>query len=257
MVTYSTNNTKSSFTISIAVYPLPYFPMDSGGRGGANNLRYHRKQPYSDRILGVLSTVNLLSQPSTSTSVAGDELTEHDIFDVSSNVVLKSTVSTSISPKANLHRSPNHRNSNHKHYGFGILAALPESEAHAQAALLSVSSSSSSSSTSSARLIPTIPKRLPVDRVRYLQSAPVNVPVMSAAAAAKRISLHFDDVDDNEEDGGGEMLPPHEFVASKQTAIMVSSVFEGAGRKLKGRDLRQVRDSIWQKTVKEEKKRTS
>ncbi|KAF6145384.1 hypothetical protein GIB67_036895 [Kingdonia uniflora] len=36
------------------------------------------------------------------------------------------------------------------------------------------------------------------------------------------------------------MLPPHENVAK--------SMFEGVGRTLKGRDLRQVRNAIWHKT---------
>ncbi|XP_049412147.1 uncharacterized protein LOC125875109 [Solanum stenotomum] len=217
--------------------------MDSGG-GGPNNSRYQRKLPSSDRLLGIFSTAHSQSQPSistyASTSAAEVELSEHDIFDASSDAIHHSTPSTSTSPNANYHRSPNHL-SHHKH--FGILAALPESESHAQA-LLSVSSSSSSSSTSSARLIPTIPKRPPVDRVKYLQSAPVNVPVMSAAA--RRRGRHFDDVDDDVD--GGKMLPPHEIVASRKTPILASSVVEGAGRKLKGRDLRQVRDAILQKT---------
>lgn len=73
----------------------------------------------------------------------------------------------------------------------------------------------------------------------------MNVPVISAAAAIRR-GRHFDDVDDDLD--GGEILPPHEFVASRQAPILASSVVEGAGRKLKGRDLRQVRDAIFQKT---------
>nr|XP_009774950.1 PREDICTED: uncharacterized protein LOC104224922 [Nicotiana sylvestris] len=228
--------------------------MDSGRGGGANNYRYLRKPPSPDRLLGIFATARSLSQPSTSsstspsTSAAGDELSEHDIFDapsdVSSEGIHHSVPSTSTSPNPNHNRSPNHR-SHHKH--FGILAALPESESDAPA-LLSVSSSSSSS-TSSARLIPTIPKRPPsVDRIKYLQSAPVNVPVVSAAGG--RRGRHFDDIDDDEDDDvdNGEMLPPHELVASRQTPILASSVLEGAGRKLKGRDLRQVRNAIWRKT---------
>nr|XP_033511892.1 ubiquitin carboxyl-terminal hydrolase 36-like isoform X1 [Nicotiana tomentosiformis] len=223
--------------------------MDSGRRGGVNNYRYLRKPPYSDRLLGIFSTAHSLSQPSTSTSTypstsaAGDELSEHDIFDVSSDAIHHSIPSTSTSPNTNHHRS------HQKH--FGILAALPESESHAPA-LLSVSSSSSSSSTSSARLIPTIPKRPPsVDRVKYLQSAPVNVPVISAVGGQR--GRHFDDVDDDDDDDdddvdNSEILPPHELVASRQTPILASSVLEGTGRKLKGRDLRQVRNAIWRKT---------
>ncbi|XP_059300342.1 protein S40-7-like [Lycium ferocissimum] len=197
--------------------------MDSGNGAAANNSRYHRKPPYSDRLLRIFST----AQPSTT---AGDELSEHDIFDALSD---SNIPSTSTSPNANHHRShPRH---------FGILAALPESHAPG---LLSVSSSSTSSA---ARLIPTIPKRPPVvDRVKYLQSAPVNVPVKSTA----RRGRHFDDDDDEVEGGDHEMLvPPHEFVASRQqTPVLACSVFEGVGRKLKGRDLRQVRNTIWNKT---------
>ncbi|CAN4099005.1 unnamed protein product [Withania somnifera] len=219
--------------------------MDSGGCAGANNSRYRRQPLSSDRLLVVFYTALSLSQPSTSTSAstsaaAGDELSEHDIFDTPLDAFHHPTSSTSTSPNANYHRSANHR-SHHKH--FGILAALPESESHAHS-LLSVSSSSSSYSTSSARFIPTIPKRSSLDRVKYLQSAPVNVPVISAAAEVGRIG-HFDDVDDVD---GGEMLPPHEFVASRHSPILAFSVVEGAGRKLKGRDLRQVRNAIWQKT---------
>ncbi|KAL3367070.1 hypothetical protein AABB24_011668 [Solanum stoloniferum] len=112
--------------------------MDSGG-GGPNNSRYQRKLPSSDRLLGIFSTAHSQSQPSistsASTSAAEVELSEHDIFDASSDAIHHSTPSTSTSPNANYHRSPNHL-SHHKH--FGILAALPESESHAQA-LLSVS----------------------------------------------------------------------------------------------------------------------
>ncbi|XP_060173471.1 protein S40-7-like [Lycium barbarum] len=203
--------------------------MDSGNGAATNNSRYHRKPQYSDGLLRILST----AQPSTSTSTAGDELSEHDIFDALSD---SSIPSTSTSPNANHHRS------HHRH--FGILAALPESHAPG---LLSVSSSSSSTS-SAARLIPTIPKRPPVvDRAKYLQSAPVNVPVKSTA---RRGARHFDDDDDEMEGGDHEMvLPPHEFVASRrQTPVLACSVFEGVGRKLKGRDLRQVRNTIWQNT---------
>ncbi|KAJ8563462.1 hypothetical protein K7X08_031914 [Anisodus acutangulus] len=212
--------------------------MYSGG-GGANNSRYHRKTPSSDRLLGIFSTTHSLSQPSTSTS---DELSEHDIFDAPSDTI----PSTSSIPNANHHRrSPNHHLNKPERKHFGILAALPESSDSHAPGLLSVSSSSSCSSTSSARLIPTILKRPPaVDRVKYLQSAPVNVPVIYVG----RRGRHFDDVDDDVDGGDQMLLPPHEFVASRQTPVLASSVVEGAGRKLKGRDLRQVRNAIWQKT---------
>ncbi|KAG7631297.1 Senescence regulator S40 [Arabidopsis suecica] len=158
----------------------------------------------------------------------------------------------------------------------GILAALPESSGsssylshvfhHKPAAALSTSvsstaSSSSSSgggasagSSSSARAIPTAPKppqeRLPfsasfVGGGKYPQSAPVQVPLVSSAMM-NRHKKEFkltDVVDDDEEEEEGEMLPPHEIVARSlaQSSLLSCSVLEGAGRTLKGRDLRQSR----------------
>lgn len=57
-----------------------------------------------------------------------------------------------------------------------------------------------------------------------------------------------DDGDDDNEDE--EMLPPHEIVArnSAQSPVLACSVLEGAGRTLKGRDLRQVRNAVWRQT---------
>ncbi|WKA07725.1 hypothetical protein VitviT2T_025509 [Vitis vinifera] len=42
------------------------------------------------------------------------------------------------------------------------------------------------------------------------------------------------------------MLPPHEIVA--RSHVMTFSVVEGVGRTLKGRDLRRVRNAVFQKT---------
>ncbi|KAK9155702.1 hypothetical protein Sjap_003182 [Stephania japonica] len=53
--------------------------------------------------------------------------------------------------------------------------------------------------------------------------------------------------DDEEED---EWLPPHEFIAKKLASSQISSfsVFEGAGRTLKGRDLTKVRNAVLSRT---------
>ncbi|XP_010465438.1 PREDICTED: uncharacterized protein LOC104745787 isoform X2 [Camelina sativa] len=170
----------------------------------------------------------------------------------------------------------------------GILAALPESSGnssylshvfhHKPAAVLStsvsstVSSSSSSgggggasaASSSSSRAIPSAPKppqeRLPFAASfiggggggKYPQSAPVQVPLMSSAMM-NRHKKEFkltDVVDDDEEEEEGEMLPPHEIVARSlaQSSLLSCSVLEGAGRTLKGRDLRQVRNAVFRRT---------
>lgn len=80
------------------------------------------------------------------------------------------------------------------------------------------------------------------------QSAPVNVPVMPAALMRRARDLEDIVSEEEEEENNGVMLPPHEVVASRHSPILASSVLEGAGRTLKGRDLRQVRNAIWRKT---------
>lgn len=80
---------------------------------------------------------------------------------------------------------------------------------------------------------------------RFPQSAPVNVPAWPKKKFGEFESLEqLDDVDDaldEEED----MVPPHIIVARSHVNF---SVFEGVGRTLKGRDLRQVRNAVFQKT---------
>ncbi|XP_068634183.1 protein S40-7-like [Aristolochia californica] len=75
----------------------------------------------------------------------------------------------------------------------------------------------------------------------FLQSAPVNVPVWP-----KHLSTKQRFVEEEDEEMEEEMLPPHEIVA--RSHMTTFSVFEGVGRTLKGRDLRRVRNAVWQKT---------
>ena len=46
--------------------------------------------------------------------------------------------------------------------------------------------------------------------------------------------------------GGRSWIPPHEIIARSQS--MTFSVCEGAGRTLKGMDLRRVRNAVWSRT---------
>ncbi|KAF2577990.1 hypothetical protein F2Q68_00002997, partial [Brassica cretica] len=127
---------------------------------------------------------------------------------------------------------------------------------HKPAAALSTSVSSTASSTSSsssARIIPSAPKP-PQERVplggggRYPQSAPLQVPLAMRSRHKKEFKL-TDAVVEEEEDEG-ERLPPHEIVARSlaQSSLLSCSVLEGAGRTLKGRDLRQVRNAVFRRT---------
>ncbi|KAJ1272065.1 hypothetical protein BS78_06G175000 [Paspalum vaginatum] len=82
----------------------------------------------------------------------------------------------------------------------------------------------------------------------YHQSAPVAVPAwpkaMTAASAAdrRRREAELDASDDD----GEPVVPPHEMAARRAAAA--ASVMEGAGRTLKGRDLRRVRNAVWRTT---------
>lgn len=81
----------------------------------------------------------------------------------------------------------------------------------------------------------------------------MNVPVMMRNDFDRhRKGRLLEENDDLEEAGDeeGEMLPPHEIVAKQSvlSPILSSSVLEGAGRTLKGRDLRQVRNAVFRQT---------
>lgn len=70
------------------------------------------------------------------------------------------------------------------------------------------------------------------------QSAPVNIPIWSKDF--RRGNGNLDSIDEVEE-----MVPPHVIVARSHVTF---SVFEGRGRTLKGRDLRRVRNAVFQQT---------
>ncbi|CAH9082298.1 unnamed protein product [Cuscuta europaea] len=81
-------------------------------------------------------------------------------------------------------------------------------------------------------------------------SAPVNVPDWSKIYRVDSVESLIDS-DDGLDENGAEIVPPHEYLArasarSRKTAT--NSVFEGVGRKLKGRDLSRVRDAVWSQT---------
>ncbi|XP_022753926.1 homeobox protein Hox-B3-like [Durio zibethinus] len=113
------------------------------------------------------------------------------------------------------------------------------------------------------------------------QSAPVNIPDWSKISSnkSKKVSCrngswHDDDGGGGGGGGGGDdgdgvmngfghsddeedhydeydsKVPPHEFLARRLARSQISSfsVFEGVGRKLKGRDLRKVRNAVLTKT---------
>jgi hypothetical protein len=84
------------------------------------------------------------------------------------------------------------------------------------------------------------------------QSAPVNVPDWSKILGAHKKSVAWvdDTVEEGKDDAQEKMLPPHELLAREYANSQATtfSVFEGAGRTLKGRDLSRVRTAVLRQT---------
>ncbi|KAK9156788.1 hypothetical protein Scep_003362 [Stephania cephalantha] len=214
------------------------------------------------------------------------EFDEDDVFwtgDFSeSSRRAESPPSSSLSPTVQNRRNPpNRRRSFRQVQNFGILAALPEDVKReeeiggagsggggggGERSLLyrkpsfasSTSSESSSSSSRLSTMIQAIPARIQSsndqerEREReYSQSMPVgeiarSVPIdVPIRARAGKVDLGAKD-----EDSESEMLPPHEILSRRNrlSGATTFSVLEGAGRTLKGRDLRKVRNAVLQKT---------
>ncbi|WCJ34536.1 hypothetical protein M5689_015841 [Euphorbia peplus] len=90
--------------------------------------------------------------------------------------------------------------------------------------------------------------------VRCVSSLPVSVPDWSKIYRGGSFGgvLDYDQESDDDhgegDRGRGDQesrVPPHEYLARRRGASF--SVHEGIGRTLKGRDLRQVRNAIWEK----------
>ncbi|XP_031252710.1 uncharacterized protein LOC116110630 [Pistacia vera] len=166
--------------------------------------------------------------PPPSQSSSDAELDERDIF------------TTDILPSNHHHNNNTGNNNNPKttnfSESFGIQAALLESPTNSH-------SCCHKASIPSPRTIPSVPKpqheRLGFWRFQH-QSAPVNVPILATVMKKN----NFDETDEDE-DANGELVAPHEIVARTHSMVLGSSVVEGVGRMLKGRDLKQVRNAVW------------
>jgi Senescence regulator len=122
----------------------------------------------------------------------------------------------------------------HNHYAlthqrFGLSALLADEEAETTA---------------------TAPQHVPcfshTNRGGPHQSAPQPVPTWHSRTGCSWDSKGRKD-DDEVFSQESAMVPPHVMVARSHTSSAFS-VLEGAGRTLKGRDLRRVRNAVWQKT---------
>lgn len=200
----------------------------------------HRRSPSSDRFLDVFSP------PKSSSDVisgVGDELNEDDVFWTGDF----SQANHQRSVSGDLDRKVSNRQAFGEPERNGILVALSDNRKPNRPVL-----NRKPSISSTARVIPAIPKP-PQERDysqsmparKFQQSVPVNVPMMQRKARNSELADVDIDLDEEEE-----MLPPHEIVArgSGNAPATTSSVLEGVGRTLKGRDLRLVRNAVWRQT---------
>ncbi|KAE8724885.1 hypothetical protein F3Y22_tig00009499pilonHSYRG00006 [Hibiscus syriacus] len=81
-------------------------------------------------------------------------------------------------------------------------------------------------------------------------SLPVNIPDWSKILKEEYRDRWRRSERNNGDVEGGDRIPPHEFLAKQmaRTRIVSFSIHEGRGRTLKGRDLRSVRNAIFEKT---------
>ncbi|XP_074566884.1 protein S40-6-like [Curcuma longa] len=83
---------------------------------------------------------------------------------------------------------------------------------------------------------------------RAAASVPVNVPVWPKWLRSGSPEEREAEEQEEEDSGDGEWLPPHEYLARARRWSAATSVLEGVGRTLKGRDLSRVRDAVWSQT---------
>lgn len=82
-------------------------------------------------------------------------------------------------------------------------------------------------------------------------SAPVNVPDWSKILRVDSVDSLQELNDGFDDDRDSEVVPPHEYLAreyARTRKIAATSVFEGVGRTLKGRDMSRIRDAVWSQT---------
>ncbi|CAD6268406.1 unnamed protein product [Miscanthus lutarioriparius] len=121
--------------------------------------------------------------------------------------------------------------------GLGLLAALPEDEGKKKKrAVAGGGGGVGGPARSAARPVP----ETAAAAAAMARSAPVRIPSEPARRG------RWAHAGGSAEDSGEAVVPPHEIVARRAAAH--SSVLEGAGRTLKGRDLRRVRNAVLRRT---------
>ncbi|KAL3524440.1 hypothetical protein ACH5RR_017274 [Cinchona calisaya] len=201
--------------------------------------------------------LGLLEQPEPDPNNNINNSSNHNTLELDESDVVWSS-SSAYSTDTDSHSPPRSSNSPTTHFSrhrnplnppnYGLSAALSDDH-HPPLVRRKSSLNPSLSAASAARMVPPVVRsensNLNSNAGRFHQSAPVNVPVWPKKKVEEFDSLErLDEVDDEKEDEE-EMVPPHVIVARSHVTF---SVFEGVGRTLKGRDLRSVRNAVFQKT---------
>ncbi|WOK99719.1 hypothetical protein Cni_G08431 [Canna indica] len=125
--------------------------------------------------------------------------------------------------------------------------AVLTAEANPKARRANCKDSSSRRVSTGARMIPRFNASSETSSRQHRQSAPLSIPDWSKINRKHGKGQTFGADDEDEDD---DRAPPHEWLAKKmaRSQISSSSVCEGAGRTLKGRDLSKVRNAVLVKT---------
>ena len=110
-------------------------------------------------------------------------------------------------------------------------------------ALNDVSLSGKKGGSSSSRIVQ---QEMPRRGHRLATSVPMNTPDWNKIVRVGSVESYHDSDDGFDEHDLGK-VPPHEYLARSRSKT-ATSVFEGLGRTLKGRDMSRVRDAVWSQT---------
>lgn len=203
-----------------------------GGMDGYPAVSLPPKNPSS--FSSTVRFIGFLKQPESDNKLADRllELDERDVIWGSTDLNKSDPSDPDSEPDSESESSRVHQHHHHHHpsSGFGLSAVFAED-----------------GGVAIRRPVRSLTGRVGSGPDKIAKSAPVNVPMWHR----RRFDGELEEVEEEDDVNGGgddddEMVPPHVLVA--RSHVTTFSVFEGVGRTLKGRDLRRVRNAVFQQT---------